>query len=438
MRILVVGGGGREHALLWKLAESPRVARLYCAPGNAGTAALAETVDIAADRIDALREFARSHAIDVTIVGPELPLVLGVVDAFEAAGLRAFGPSRRAAALEGSKVFSKELLERLGVPTARHRTFDGRDQALRYLDETGSPVVVKADGLAAGKGVFVCESVAEAQRAVDDIMVRGMFGDAGRRVVVEEFLAGEEVSFMALTDGRSVVPLASSQDHKRVGDGDSGPNTGGMGAYSPAPIVDRALESAIMDGIIRPVIAGLAAEGIRYRGVLYAGLMVNQGCAKVLEFNVRFGDPECQVLMLRLRSDLLELVEAVLTGSLGDCVPRWDTRASAGVVLAAEGYPGDPVKGAPIRGLDDMAAGSDAVVFHSGTARRGGEILTGGGRVLTVAALGDDLEDAVAKAYGGVARITFAGMHYRRDIGHRALAAGLRVKDRGVSKGAPT
>ena len=424
MRILVVGSGGREHALLWKLAQSRRVSALCCAPGNAGTAALAETVPIAPDRIEDLRDFARAHAVDLTIVGPELPLVLGIVDAFEAAGLRVFGPSRRGAELEGSKAFAKDVMLRAGVPTARHATFEDAGAARRYLDAVGVPVVVKADGLAAGKGVVICASADEVRQAIDAIMVRRTFGEAGRRVVVEEFLSGEEVSFMALTDGRAVVALASSQDHKRLGDADTGPNTGGMGAYSPAPLVTPALERAIMEEIMRPVVATLASDGIPYRGVLYAGLMVEGGRARVLEFNVRFGDPECQVLMLRLHSDLLDLVEAVLEGGLADCVPEWDARTSAGVVIAAEGYPGDPVKGTPIRGLGDAAPWADGVIFHSGTVRRDGKIVTGGGRVLTVGALGGGLAEAVARAYTGVARISFAGMQYRRDIGHRALARG--------------
>jgi len=422
MRILVIGGGGREHALLWKLRQSPRRPELFCAPGNAGTAELAENVDIPASRIEALRDFARDQRIDLTIVGPEQPLVMGVVDTFTADGLRIFGPARDAARLEGSKAFSKALLERAGVPTARHLTCENREDALRAIDAMGAPVVVKADGLAAGKGVVVCGSVGEARRAVDQMMAERVFGDAGSRVVVEEFLTGEEVSYMALTDGRTVVPLASSQDHKRVGDGDSGPNTGGMGAYSPAPIVTPALESTILHDILSPVIEGLAAEGVPYRGLLYAGLMIEDGRPKVLEFNVRFGDPECQVLMMRLRTDLVDLVEAVLDGKLADCAPEWDPRPSVGVVLAAGGYPADPVTGTVIEGLDDAARWSGGVVFHAGTARREGRVVTSGGRVLTVAALGDDMNDAVKRAYEGVGRISFAGMHYRRDIGSRALA----------------
>ncbi len=417
MRVLVVGGGGREHALLWKLRQSVRVRALYCAPGNAGTPALATNVPIASDDVEGLRDFAARERVDCTIVGPELPLVCGITDVFAAAGLRCFGPSRAAAALEGSKAFAKDVMTRAGVPTARHAVFDDAAAAMRYVDEVGAPVVVKADGLAAGKGVTVCTSAAEARAAIDASMRHGVFGDAGRRVVVEEFLAGEEVSFMALTDGEAVVPLQSSQDHKRLGDGDTGPNTGGMGAYSPSPLVTPALERAVMEEIVRPMIATLAAAGVRYRGVLYAGLMVADGRAKVLEFNVRFGDPECQVLMLRLRSDLLDLVLAVLDGTLARHAPAWDAQASAGVVLAARGYPNEPAKGDAIAGLDAWDGG---VVFHSGTAARDGAVVTSGGRVLTVAALGADVADAVRRVYVGVQRITFAGMQYRRDIGARA------------------
>jgi len=430
MRLLIVGGGGREHALLWKLAQSGDAEALYCAPGNAGTAALATNVPIAADDVTALRDFAQRERIGCTVVGPELPLVRGIVDAFEAAGLRCFGPVRRAAALEGSKAYAKDVMHRAGVPTAAHAAFDDAAAADRYVDELGAPLVVKADGLAAGKGVTVCATQAEAHAAIDASMRRRAFGAAGSRVVIEEFLDGEEVSFMALTDGVALVPLASSQDHKRLGDGDTGPNTGGMGAYSPSPLVTPALERAIMDDVMRPVIATLAADGIRYRGVLYAGLMVAGGRAKVLEFNVRFGDPECQVVLPRLRSDLLALVLAVTDGTLAACTPEWDARASAGIVLAAAGYPGEPVKGTPIAGLPDGRPGraggtgawDDGVIFHSGTARRGAETVTAGGRVLTVTALGAGIADAVAHAYGGVARVRFDGMQYRHDIGARAGA----------------
>jgi phosphoribosylamine--glycine ligase len=421
MRVLVIGGGGREHALLWKLAESPRRPALFCAPGNAGTAELAENCPVAADDVAGLLALAEDRRIDVTIVGPELPLTAGIVDAFEAKGLRIFGPNRRAAELEGSKAFMKALLARLGVPTAAHRTFADHAAALRFLDEIGAPVVIKADGLAAGKGVLVCDDLASARAGLADIMVRRAFGAAGARVVIEEFLPGEELSFMAVTDGKTVVPLASSQDHKRVGDGDTGPNTGGMGAYSPAPVLTPALEAEVMETIMRPVVAGLAADGIVYRGVLYAGLMIANGVPKVLEFNVRFGDPECQVLMMRLRSDLIDLVEATLGGTLADCRPEWDPRPSAGVVLAAEGYPGDPAKGDVISGLADRPPSRERAVFHAGTARRGADVVTSGGRVLTACALGTDLRAAVASAYATVASVSFRGMHYRKDIGHRAL-----------------
>jgi phosphoribosylamine--glycine ligase len=421
MRILVIGGGGREHALLWKLAESPRAAALFCAPGNAGTAELAENCAVAADDVAGLVALAKTKRIDLTLVGPELPLTAGIVDAFEAEGLRIFGPNRRAAELEGSKAFMKSVLARVGVPTASHRTFADHAAARAWLDEIGVPVVLKADGLAAGKGVLVCEELATARAGLDEIMVRRAFGAAGARVVIEEFLPGEELSFMALTDGTTVVPLASSQDHKRVGDGDTGPNTGGMGAYSPAPVLTPALEREVMETIMHPVVAGLAADGIVYRGVLYAGLMIADGKPKVLEFNVRFGDPECQVLMMRLRSDLVDLVEATLDGTLAGCRPEWDPRPSAGVVLAAEGYPGEPAKGDAITGAVGRPRSSESAVFHAGTARRGADVVTSGGRVLTACALGADLRAAVANAYATVATVSFRGMHYRRDIGHRAL-----------------
>jgi phosphoribosylamine--glycine ligase len=422
MRILVIGGGGREHALLWKLAQSARRPTLFCAPGNAGTAELAENHAVAADDVAGLLALARRLGIDLTIVGPELPLTAGIVDAFDEAGLRIFGPSRRAAELEGSKAFMKALLARLGVPTARHRTFEDVSAAGAYLDEIGAPVVLKADGLAAGKGVLVCEDLASARAGLEAILVRRAFGAAGARVVIEEFLPGEELSFMALTDGKTVVPLASSQDHKRVGDGDTGLNTGGMGAYSPAPILTPALEDEVMETIMYPVVEGLAAEGIVYRGVLYAGLMIADGRPETLEFNVRFGDPECQVLMMRLRSDLIDLMEAVLDGILVGSRPTWDPRPCAGVVLAAEGYPGDPAKGDVITGATNLAFSPERAVFHAGTTRRDGDVVTSGGRVLTACALGADLGQAVANAYAAVDTIRFRGMHYRKDIGHRALS----------------
>jgi phosphoribosylamine--glycine ligase len=424
MRILVVGGGGREHALAWKLARSPSVEAVWCAPGNPGIAEVATCVPVAADDLKALARFARDQAIDVTVVGPELPLTLGLVDRFADDGLRAFGPTAAAARLEGSKVFAKELLRALRVPTAFFGAFDDPDQAARFIDEVGAPVVVKADGLAAGKGVFICTTVADAKDAVGQVMGQRLFGDAGARVVVEEFLEGEELSFMAITDGDAVLPLAESQDHKRVFDGDRGPNTGGMGAYSPVPIMTPALRDHVMRDIMEPVVDGLARQGARYTGVLYAGLMVHEARAKVLEFNVRFGDPEAQVLMMRLTSDLAVLIDAACDGSLAEATVEWDPRAAACVVLAAEGYPGTVEKGRVISGLDRLRDWRDGMVFHAGTRREADRVVTDGGRVLGVTALGATVEDAVAEAYRAVAHIEWPGMHYRRDIGHRAVAPG--------------
>jgi phosphoribosylamine--glycine ligase len=423
MRVLVVGGGGREHALVWKLAQSPRVETLFCAPGNAGIAAEAECVPIAADDLDALVRFARERRVDLTVVGPERPLTLGIVDRFADAGLRAFGPTAAAARLEGSKAFAKELLREERVPTALFDVFDDPDAALAYVRRIGAPVVVKADGLAAGKGVFICATVAEATAAIEDVMRGRRFGDAGSRVVVEEFLEGEEVSFMALTDGTTVLPLATSQDHKRALDGDRGPNTGGMGAYSPAPLVTPALEARIVQEIVEPIVRGLARRGIVYTGVLYAGLMVRDGRASVLEFNVRFGDPEAQVLLVRLRSDLCELVARTCERRLAGTTIAWDARAAACVVLAAEGYPGAIETGRPIEGLDALRDWRGGVVFHAATRRvADGRVVTDGGRVLGVTALGKTVPDAVAEAYAAVGKIAWGGMHHRTDIGHRALA----------------
>ncbi len=421
MNLLVIGGGGREHALVWKLRQSPRVRQIYCAPGNAGIGGLAELVPIAADDIPALLAFARARRIDLTIPGPELPLTLGIVDEFERHGLRVFGPTRAGAQLEGSKAFTKDLMRRCHIPTGFFGSFTDADEAVQYIREVGAPIVVKADGLAAGKGVVICQSVKDAEDAVSEIMRGKIFGDAGNRVVIEEFLEGEEVSFMAITDGQTVLPLASSQDHKRIGDGDTGPNTGGMGAYSPAPIVSAQLHDRIMREVMTPIVTGLRERGIVYKGVLYAGLMIHNGSPKVLEFNARFGDPECQTLLLRLKSDLLAALEAVVDGRLADIRLEWDTRAAACVVLAADGYPGSYNKGQSIRGLDRLHGWRDGVVFHSGTAIRNGDIVTNGGRVLGVTALGSDIAAAVAEAYRAVKQIEWDGMYYRRDIGRRAL-----------------
>ena len=421
MRVLVVGGGGREHALVWKLRQSPRVEALYCAPGNAGIAADAECVPIAVDDLPGLERFARERRIDLTVVGPELPLTLGLVDRFAAAGLRAFGPTMAAARLEGSKAFTKELCRRYDVPGAAFGAFRDPGAAKDYIHAAGAPVVVKADGLASGKGVFICATVAEASRAVDELMRDRLLGEAGAQVVVEEFLEGEEVSFMALSDGTTVLPLATSQDHKRVHDGDRGPNTGGMGAYSPAPIMGPALHERVMREIIEPVVRALAREGTPYVGVLYAGLMVQGDRAKLLEFNVRFGDPEAQVLLVRLRSDLVDLLERAATGRLAGASIDWDPRAAVCIVLAAEGYPGAVERGRPIAGVDAVR---NALVFHAGTRRSDGTLVTDGGRVLGVTALGDTIAAAVESAYGAAACVHWPGMHYRRDIGHRALARG--------------
>jgi phosphoribosylamine--glycine ligase len=421
MRILVIGSGGREHALVWKLHRSPRVRQIYCAPGNAGIAQHADLVPIAADDIDALVRFATAERIDLTVPGPELPLTLGIVDEFERHGLRIFGPTRAGAQLEGSKAFTKDLLRRCQIPTGFFSSFADTDEALQYVREVGAPIVVKADGLAAGKGVILCATLKEAEDAVTEMMRGKIFGDAGNRVVIEEFLEGEEVSFMAITDGHAVLPLASSQDHKRAGDGDTGPNTGGMGAYSPAPVVTPEMHERIMSEIMQPVVRGLRERGIAYKGVLYAGLMIQDGIPKVLEFNARFGDPECQTLLVRLKSDLLEAIEAVVDERLASVTLEWDERASACVVLAADGYPGSYEKGREIRGLEHLRGWRDGVVFHAGTAQRDGAVVTNGGRVLGVTALGADIAAAVGEAYRAIGQIEWDGMYYRHDIGRRAL-----------------
>jgi phosphoribosylamine--glycine ligase len=421
MKVLVIGGGGREHALAWKLAQSPRVTEVFVAPGNAGTALEANVtnVDLSVSDLDGLVAFAESNAIDYTVVGPEAPLVDGVVDRFEAKGLRCFGPRADCAQLEGSKAFTKEFLKRHNIPTAAYGTFTDVDQALAYLDEVGAPIVVKADGLAAGKGVILAETLDEAKSAVKDMLQGNQFGDAGNRVVIEEFLTGEEASFIVMVDGTDVLPLASSQDHKAAYDGDTGPNTGGMGAYSPAPVVDQMCHNRIMSEVIQPTIHGLAADGLRYRGFLYAGIMVTaDGTPKVLEYNCRFGDPETQPILFRLKSDLLDLIEAACHGSLGDQIALWDSRAALGVVMAAPGYPGDYPNGAAISLGQDI---EDTKVFHAGTAMSGDQPVTSGGRVLCVTALGSGVTEAQAKAYERLKTVQFEGAEYRTDIGYRAV-----------------
>ena len=424
MRTLVVGGGGREHALAWALGRSPRTERLLCAPGNAGIAAVADCRPVAADDVPALVRLAREERVGMVVVGPELPLTLGLADRLAEAGIPVFGPSAAAARLEGSKVFSKDFLRRHGLPTAAFESFHDADAAGRFVRELGAPLVVKADGLAAGKGVYVCATVEEALDAVDQVMRRRVFGEAGGHVVVEEFLAGEEASFMVVTDGTTVLPLAPAQDHKRIFDEDRGPNTGGMGAYSPAPVVTPALHEHVMRDIMEPVVRALALEGIDYRGILYAGLMIKDGRAKVLEFNVRFGDPEAQAILLRLRTDLVEIAERTAAGRLAGLPIEWDPRPAVCVVLAAKGYPGTVEKGARIHGLDALAGWSRGMVFHAATRRTPDGVVADGGRVLGVTALGDSIRGAIDEAYAAVAKISWDGMQYRRDIGRRALGRG--------------
>ncbi len=424
MQVLIIGGGGREHALAWKAAQAPRVSKVYVAPGNAGTAreAKVENVPIAADAVAELLQFAREHHIALTIVGPEAPLVLGVVDVFKEAGLHCFGPSRAAAQLEGSKAFAKDFLARHGIPTAAYQNFTNIEPAIAYIRKMGAPIVVKADGLAAGKGVILAQTEAEAIAAVRDMLAGNAFGAAGHRVVIEEFLDGEEASFIVMADGRHVLPMACSQDHKARDEGDRGPNTGGMGAYSPAPVVTPAIHARIMNEIIEPTVRGMAADGLPYSGFLYAGVMIYpDGTPKVLEFNCRFGDPETQPILMRLLSDLTELCEAALNQRLDQVSAAWDPRAALGVVLAAGGYPGDYRKGDVINGLD-QADTPTSKVFHAGTALKNGQVVTNGGRVLCVCALGETVSEAQTRAYATVDKIHWDSMYHRRDIGHRAVA----------------
>lgn len=424
MKLLVIGSGGREHALAWKLAQSPRVSEIIVAPGNAGTATEGKcrNVAIKVTDIEGLLKLAQDEAVGLTVVGPEVPLVLGVVDRFRQAGLRIFGPTAAAAQLEGSKAFAKDFLARHGIPTAYYAVHTEVDSALAYLHEKGAPIVIKADGLAAGKGVIVAMTMEEAEAAVHDMLSGNAFGDAGARVVIEEFLEGEEASFISMVDGRVALPMATSQDHKRVGDGDTGPNTGGMGAYSPAPVVTPDVHARVMREVVEPTVAGMIADGVPFTGFLYAGLMIDaSGAPKVIEFNVRFGDPETQPVMLRLQSDLVDLVEAAIDGALAGVEAQWDPRPSLGVVLAAKPYPETPITGDVISGLGDVPA--SAKVFHAGTALDAdGNVVSAGGRVLCVAALGDSVGDAQQHAYAGVARIHWANEFHRNDIGWRAIA----------------
>ncbi|ENM5901542.1 phosphoribosylamine--glycine ligase [Vibrio mimicus] len=424
MQVLIIGSGGREHALAWKVAQNPQVETIYVAPGNAGTALehKVQNVNIGITDIPALVAFAQDKAIELTIVGPEAPLVIGVVDAFRAAGLPIFGPTQGAAQLEGSKAFTKDFLARHNIPTAAYANFTEIEPALAYVREKGAPIVVKADGLAAGKGVIVAMTLQEAEDAIQDMLAGNAFGSAGSRVVVEEFLDGEEASFIVMVDGENVLPMATSQDHKRVGDADTGPNTGGMGAYSPAPVVTQEIHDRVMREVIYPTVRGMAAEGNTYTGFLYAGLMIDKtGAPKVIEYNCRFGDPETQPIMMRLQSDLVELCQAAIAGKLDQAESKWDPRASIGVVLAAGGYPGDYAKGDVISGLPTQETAGQKV-FHAGTETQGDQVVTNGGRVLCATALGNTVLEAQQRAYQLADQINWNGMFCRRDIGYRAIA----------------
>lgn len=419
MKVLVVGSGGREHALCWKIAQRPGT-EVYVAPGNIGMVDVATLVNIKVDDIAGLVDFAKAEGIDLTVVGPELPLTLGIVDAFQEAGLACFGPNKAAAKLEGSKAFSKELMKKYGIPTAAFDTFTDVDKAKAFVDEIGVPCVVKADGLAAGKGVIICMTREEADKAIEDMLTDHAFGDASATIVIEEYMVGPEVSVLAFADGKTVLPMVSAQDHKRIFDGDKGPNTGGMGAYSPAPVYTEALSAEVNKTIIEPTIAAMAAEGTPFTGILYTGLMLTEKGPRVLEYNVRFGDPETQPIMVRMKSDIVALFQACVDGKLDEAALEWHDEAAVCVIMASGGYPASSEKGVPIHGLDDIAA-EEAIVFHSGTAEKDGEIVTNGGRVLGVTAKGATIKGAIDKAYAAVEKINFDHMQFRRDIGARAL-----------------
>lgn len=420
MNILVVGSGGREHALVWKLSQSSKADKIYCAPGNAGIAQLAECVSIKVEQLDELLEFALNNAIDLTVVGPEVPLTMGIVDLFQSKGLKIFGPSKVAAEIEGSKTFAKDLMYKYNIPTAKYGAFTDAEQAKAFVKEIGLPCVVKADGLAAGKGVLICETEQEAILAVEDILVDNKFGDAGSRVVVEEFLVGQEVSMLAFTDGTHVVPMVSAQDHKRIWDGDKGLNTGGMGAYSPAPIYTQDVHDIVVPQVLQATVDAMKAEGRTFAGVLYAGLMLTDKGPKVLEFNARFGDPETQPIMMRLKSDLVDIILAIIDGKLEPGLVEWHDEAAVCVVIASGGYPESSEKGIEIFGLEEANA-TKAVVFHAGTKLSDGKMVTNGGRVLGVTALGADIQTAIDNAYEGVSKIKFERMQYRNDIGKKAF-----------------
>ncbi len=432
MKVLVIGSGGREHALVWKISQSARVKKIYCAPGNAGIQGLAECVEIAPTQVQALLAFALEQKIDLTVVGPESSLVEGVVDAFEKKKLRIFGPTQRAAILEGSKSFTKEFMIKYGIPTASFKAFDDRKKARKYLDTCQVPVVVKADGLAAGKGVVIAATVKEAKEAVDLIMADKAFGAAGDTIVIEEYLRGEEASFLAFTDGKTILPLPTSQDHKAIFDNDKGPNTGGMGAYSPAPVVTPEMTDYVMNNIMMPTVKGMETEGRPYKGILYAGLMIDGNAIKVLEFNCRFGDPEAQPLLMRINSDIIDIFEACIDGKLDQIEMKIDPQPTVCVVMASAGYPGAYATGKAIKGLKAASEEQDVEVFHAGTTRKNGKIVTTGGRVLGVTAIGKNLSEAIEKAYRAAGRIDFSGCYYRSDIGAKALKRGIDKQNKPV------
>ncbi len=420
MKVLIVGGGGREHALCWKIKDSILVKEVYCAPGNGGTALIAKNIPIKAEDVNGIVDFAKNNKIELVIIGPEAPLNLGIVDMLSKEGIMAFGPSKKAALLEGSKVFAKNIMKKYNIPTASFEVFEEPEMAKEYIKKIGAPLVVKADGLAAGKGVYVCKTEEEALNAIDDIMVKKIFGSAGDKVVVEECLEGEEASFLVFTDGKTVIPMDSSQDHKRIFDNDEGPNTGGMGAYSPAPVVSKEVFDKVMEKVIYPTIMGMEKEGSPFKGVLYAGLMIKDGEPYVLEFNTRFGDPEAQPLLMRIKNDIVPVLIGCIDGKLENEYLLWQQKHSVCVVIASGGYPADYKKGYEIKGLEDIND-ENIYVFHAGTKLVDGKIYTDGGRVLGVTALGDNIKEAIDNAYKAVGKIYFEGMHYRKDIGRRAI-----------------
>jgi len=425
MKVLIIGSGGREHAIAWKISKSQKVNKIYAIPGNPGIAQIGTCIDIPLTEIEKIADFAKEEGIDLTVVGPEAPLVAGIVDAFEKRGLKIFGPSKEAARLEGSKVFSKEMMKEFGVPTADFKVFDNPDEAKKYIKDKGAPIVVKADGLAAGKGVTVAQTVEEALEAIDRIMVEKVFGSAGDKVVVEECLKGEEASYLVISDGERYIPLAPAQDHKAVFDGDKGPNTGGMGAYSPAPVLSPEIEKEVQKKVIEPMIKGMKERRTPFKGILYAGIMITDEGIKTLEFNVRLGDPEAQVILRRLKDDFVDICFKTIDGNLPEKL-NWDERTSICVVLASKGYPGKYEKGKEITGIEEAEKIDDAVVFHAGTAIKDGKLVTNGGRVLNVTAMGKDIKEAIKNVYDAVDKIHFDGMHFRKDIGAKALK---RIKE---------